>query len=774
VWTAGCATGEEAYTVAMLLCEHADGLDEPPGIQVFATDVHEQAFTAAREGVYAESIVADVSAERLERFFIKESGGYRVKKSIREKVLFATHNLLRDPPFLHLDLVSCRNVLIYLGRETQERVFEAFHFALNPRAFLFLGSSESPEGIHLFASFDKAHHIFQAAPHASRRAPRPSGAAVRDAGIIRGVAASPQRLPAFSLASLHQQLVEAYGPPSLVVNGDERVVHLSDRVGRFLERRGGEPTDKLFDMISGDLRLETRRLLRTALRTGKRVEARGVTAVVEGTKRRVDVTVQPLSEAGTRDARLANFALVLFDEAGAAPATRSPATATKRAKGGRGRSVEELETELRSIQARLRAADSEHDATMEALRASNEELQSITEEQRAVSEELETSKEELQSINEELRTINQEHRMRNEELAEVNSDLVNLIDSTGIGTVFLDQDLRIRRYTPALADLFNVVPTDRGRPLGDITHRLDYDSLEADARRVFVSLVTCEREVPSKDGRWFIVRITPYRSADHTIDGVVLTFVDTSDRKRIEIDREKLLVKVQEASTVKSNFIGVMSHEFRTPLNAIIGYADLLDVGVEGPLATPQRAQVARITANAHHLARMVDEILSSARLEGQVDEAKWERVDVDSLAHEIMAAVEPLARTKHLAVRVNAAAGPTPILTDGTKLRQILFNLMGNAIRFTDAGSIELRVRAAETSTVIEVEDTGIGIAPEHLNRVFERFWQADQTQTRTRGGTGLGLMVVESLTKSVGGTVEVQSELGRGSVFRVRLPRS
>lgn len=766
VWVAGCATGEEAFSLVILLSEYADRLEKPPKIQVFATDVHEKSFTFAREGLYPESIATDVSPQRLDRFFSREPDGYRVKKTIREKVLFATHDLLKDPPFLRLDLVSCRNVLIYLQRETQQRLLELFHFSLRPRGYLFLGSSESTDLTpRLFSPVEKRRHIYRSldGPHPlvlhAPRAPvdtRATPPAFRQSG------SSP-------FGAVHQRLVEAYAPPSLVVNGAGEVVHLSNRVGRYLHHAGGEPTSKLVDMVEGELRVELGTLLRTALRTGKPAEARGVRIDIDGKRRRVDVNIRPLAEDNPAGA----FALVVFDEQPGTPRPRERGAMTRQAESSRKATIEQLEEELKETRTRLAATSEEHEATIEELRASNEELQSITEEQRAVAEELEASKEELQSINEELRTVNQEHRIRNEELASVNSDLINLIDSTDIGTLFLDRELRIRRYTSPVAQVFNFVSSDIGRPLSHVTHGLDYPDLNDDVRTVLATLTRVEREVKTADGRWFVVRLSPYRSIEDKIDGVVLTLVDTTARKHVELERESLLTRVGAASTAKSNFISAMSHEFRTPLNAILGYAEVLREGAVGPLTADQQTKLERIADNARHLEQMVKQILASARGEQVAIVVDCGVVDVGTLVREVARSTESLATAKKLGLTVDVAEDATNIITDATKLRQILVNLLGNAIRYTDRGRVSLRARGEGEAVIFEVEDTGIGIAPEHVEQIFERFWQVEQTNTKLRGGTGLGLVVTRDLARALGGDVEVESALGQGSTFRVRLPR-
>lgn len=769
VWITGCATGEEAYSLAILLCEHADNLEQPPVIQIFATDIHESAFAFARDGLYSESITDDVSPARLDRYFSREPGGYRVKKIIREKMVFAPHNLLRDPPFLRLDLIACRNLLIYLQRDAQNRVLELFHYSLVAGGTLLLGTSESIEAdSELFAIVDKKQRIFRSIGDPAVPLPRlpaaPARAVVRQRNAVEHNASRPMHL-----ASLHRQMVEALAPPSLVVNSRREVVHLSDGVGRFLQLSGGEATPQVLSMVPGDLRVTLGRFLTRALVNGEKGELRGLQFTLDGKRQAVDVSAHPLrGEIPTE-----NFALLIFDEQDEKTAPESGNAKKQQSDRKGGETARQIERELRETRSLLQAANEEHEATIEELKASNEELQSINEEQKATEEELEGSKEELQSINEELRTINQEGRGRNAELAEVNADLINLIDSTEIGTIFLDRELRLRRYTPTITSLFNVLPSDLGRPLSDLTHRLDHAGLIEDARQVLRTLGRLEREVAALGGKWFAVRSSPYRSHDDRIDGVVITFIDTTDRKLAEIEKEALLIKAESSSEAKSNFIGVMSHELRTPLNAIVGYADLLTVGAWGPVSDLQSRHLGRITACARHLSHLIEDSLQSSRIEAGAVVLALETVDVSALVGEVVAAIEPLATAKRITLDADLEDGVT-LDTDVTKLRQIVFNVVGNAVRFTDNGGVTVSSRKTAQFVLVSVEDTGIGIGPEHLERVFERFWQVDQTKTRVRGGTGLGLMVSRSLAQILGGDITVTSEPGRGSCFTIKLPLS
>jgi two-component system, chemotaxis family, CheB/CheR fusion protein len=527
-WVAACSTGEEAYSVAMLLREHANLLSQPVGVQVFATDIDERAIGIARSGTYPSSIVTDVPPPRLREFFSKEENRYRIKKAVRDDVLFAAHNLLRDPPFSKLDLISCRNLLIYLNRDIQERVLEIFHFALSPGGFLFLGSSESAEAAgNLFTPVDKKHRIYRA--RAQARALR-STMFTSFGGTVRRSTEDARSTPAnrpFSFAEIHQRVLSQYAPPSVIVNHESNIVHMSDRAGRFLRHAGGEPSRNLVSLVQPELRLELRTALFQALQSGRSVEARRVRIEREGRVYYVNMTARPFRDADAA----AEFVLVLFDE------VEQTMGEEPRQNGAKEDAVlHQLEEELQRTKEHLQETIEQSETSTEELKASNEELQAINEELRSATEELETSKEELQSVNEELITVNYELKVKVEETSKVNDDLSNLIASTNIATVFVDKGMRIKRFTPRAVDVFSIIPSDVGRSLLDITHRLDYEQLGDDLEQTFESLGMVEREVMSNDGKYYIARLLPYRTVDDRIEGAVLAFIDITRRHQAEED----------------------------------------------------------------------------------------------------------------------------------------------------------------------------------------------------------------------------------------------
>ena len=533
-WVPGCATGEEAYSLAMLLCEHAHRVDGArPDIQIFATDIDVDALAHAREGLYSAAVVGDLPPERLQRFFSAESGGYRVKPAIRDMVLFAPHNIVADPPFSRLDLVSCRNVLIYFNRKIQERAFASFHYALRLDGYLFLGASESPDTVsNAFVEVDKRARIYRRRdvvadavdfpfPRTHRVAPSLS----QDSSPDSSPEADSDRPPAGLVERYAQWTLSQYAPPRLLVDERYNLTHVFGRAGDYLRDREGPVTQNAIDKVIRAFRIDVRTALYRAFAQGETVDTPFRRIEVGTETRFVRLHVGPVGGAAGRD----GLAEVVFIELDPASVEDLDATIPGELSEHDHPAVGRLEEELRSTRARLQATVEEQETSNEELKASNEELQSINEELQSATEELETSKEELQSMNEELTTLNQELKIKVEELTRSNSDLQNLMGSMEVATLFLDSQLRLKRYTPRAADLFHVIPSDLGRPFSHLSHTLDRKDLDALAQSVHETLVPVEATLRSEDEQTFLLRALPYRTVDDRIDGVVLTFVNVSE-----------------------------------------------------------------------------------------------------------------------------------------------------------------------------------------------------------------------------------------------------
>ncbi len=541
VWTAGCSTGEEAYSIAMLLHEHIEARPRNIRLQCFATDIDRRAIEIARAGVYPANIAADVSAERLARFFVLNpaDGSYRVQRSLRDSLVFSEQDVVKDPPFSHVDLISCRNLLIYMGPELHERLIPLFHYALNPDGVLFLGSAEAVGDFgDLFSRLDRGARLFRRRdvdasalrplmpsmlPPARRHRSPPPGASTRDA--------SPDRR-----RDLTEQALLKQGPAGALVNQRGDLLYLHGRTGAYLELPPGDAAMNILTMARDGLRRELNAALQEAAAQKAVVHRPGLVIKTQSGLSRVNLTVRP-AEAGTRSDDSWLFVVILDDitpweptpgapppgeGAGGGPETSGPADAR----------VEALTEELRAKEAYLRSSNEELATSNEELKAANEEMQSVNEELQSANEELETSKEELQSINEELATVNTELQTRMADLSRANNDLNNLLASTGMGTVFVDHALRIQRFTPAITQVMPLIQSDLGRPVGHLASNLvGYDSLVADIQGVLDVLTPREIEVQARSGAWFLLRIRPYRTLENVIEGAVITFTDITDMK---------------------------------------------------------------------------------------------------------------------------------------------------------------------------------------------------------------------------------------------------
>lgn len=539
VWVLGCATGEEAYSIGILLREHLAKLDSAPQVQIFATDIDGRALAAARVGRYRTHIEANITPERLARWFVREGDTYCVVKELREMCIFSQHNVIKDAPFSRLDLVSCRNLLIYMNAELQNRVIPLFHFALLPDRFLFLGNSENvTQHPKLFAPVDRRARIFKKLDTGTRLPPEfpITTAAARAATEMPPVRGYGNNV---GLERRAQRIAERYAPAYVITDENFHILHFSGRTGRYIEPTAGTASLDLLQLVHRDLRLELRALLGRAAESDQPGRTGQVQLNLDDHHVMVDITVEPIHD-GADGHR--NF-VVLFKDGPLRPpeGRQDNSDALVRAEH-----VERLESELRASRERLQATIEELESTNEELKSSNEEYQSLNEELQSANEELETSREELQSVNEELTTVNGELAHRVQELTRATSDLKNFLESTQIATIFLDNDLRVMNFTPAITQLLHLVETDIGRPIAHIKARIPVEDLFAEVRRVLRTLgsAECELSVPDSGTR-YIVRILPYRSIDNFIAGVVITFIDVTAITRAEERQRLLLAELQ-------------------------------------------------------------------------------------------------------------------------------------------------------------------------------------------------------------------------------------
>ncbi len=772
VWVAGCATGEEVYSLGIALVEFLGETSRP--IQIFGSDVNGKAIEKARAGLYSDAALRDVSDERRRQYFTKTERGYRIIKSIRDLCVFVQHDLARDPPFSKLDLVICRNVLIYFDQTLQKRVVRTFHYALSQPGYLLLGRAENISGFkQLFQAVDKTNKIFRRTAVAStlrfaRRseAPRPE------------ISPSPRQRsessPQIELSErLDRLLLGRYAPPGVVVNEKMEVLQFRGQTGAYLQPAPGDPQNNVLQMARDGLPMTLRKMLAEAKKTSVPVTAQGIEVGQNGFKRTCDVVLIPL--IGVSDVRESLY-VILFEE-------RPPAKARAEGRGPRTKPaatredsrLPRLEQELAATKEYLQTIIAEHGRTNEDLGTANEELVSGNEELQSMNEELETAKEELQSINEELTTVNDELQSRNQEVTQINSDLVNLLTTVDVPILILDSQRKIRRFTPKARRILNVLAADVGRPFEDIKPNIDVADLDVQIADVIETMIVRESEVQDRDGRWYRMQIRPYKTTENRIDGAILSLFDIDGLKRLIKETQVANADAERANRTKDEFLATLSHELRNPLNSILMRAQLLRRGSMDDDAKVRRAGEA-IEAGVMMQVQLIDDLLDVSKIVTGKIAMDLRPVD---LSHTVAAAIDGLRLAvdrKALKFDVDLASdGPMRnVYGDEMRLEQIVTNLLTNAIKFTPKnGTVSLSLASVDGNAVLRVRDTGIGIEASFLPNVFNRFTQANSTTTRAYGGLGLGLAIVRHLVELHHGTVVAESPgANMGATFTVTLP--
>jgi len=550
-WVAGCSTGEEAYTLAILFREVVETLKHGRNfkLQIFATDLDRDAIDKARQGVFSERISADLTPEQLRNYFTEEEGGYRVRPAIREMVIFSPHSLIKDPPFTKLDILCCRNLLIYLAPEMQQKLFPLFHYSLHPGGILVLGNAETiGQFTGLFITVSGKSRIYQRLDSAVRPEPVdfPSS-------FASGLSAAPNTLetrqPYQNLQTQAEQLIlRRYAPASVLVNELGNIIHISGKTGKYLEPAAGKANLNIFAMARDGLRHELTSAFQKARHQSGPAIVRGLKIGTNGGSQHVDLIVQRLEESEP----LAGLVIIVFCDIAAPAEAKSSARKDKDKDTAHHPRLEELELELRQNREELRNTREEMQTTQEELRSSNEEMQSTNEEMQSTNEELTTSKEEMQSLNEELQTVNAELQGRLDELSLSNNDLKNLLNSTEVATLFLDKELKIRRFTTQATKIIKLIPGDVGRSISDLASDLLYSELCDDAHEVLRKLGFIEKSIQTREGRWFSARIMPYRTEDDRIDGVVISFWDISVAKELEAKLQEMQLALESRLAGKS------------------------------------------------------------------------------------------------------------------------------------------------------------------------------------------------------------------------------
>jgi two-component system CheB/CheR fusion protein len=758
VWCAGCSTGEEAYSLAIVLSEAIARSGRLIDVQLFATDVDPEAIVTARAGHYPAAISDDVSAERLRSFFVADESGYRVSSSLRGMVVFSVHDILRDPPFLRLDMISCRNVLIYLGQEAQAKALALFGFALRSGGLLLLGSAETVGAADsLFAVVAKSERLY-----------RQSGAQLHSSGeraravipLAKGIDAltPPSQLAqparASSLAELCRRLLlDQFAPAAALVDQLDRCVYSLGPTDRYLRSPKGYPTTELFAMVPAGIRSRLKRALEKARTTGKPVHAQGGRNL-QGDAFELDV--RPVTHGAQ------SLVLVCFVAQPVGIASTSPLPS-----GPPEPRIRELEREVEAMKGDLNDALHELETSAEEQKAIDEEAMSVAEEYQSTNEELLTSKEELQSLNEELTALNGQLQETLERQKTTSNDLQNVLYSTDLATIFLDTELNIRFFTPATRALFNVIQGDVGRPLSDLNALSTDSALLSDARQVLASLGPIEREIEARSGAWFIRKILPYRTQEGEIEGVVITFADITERRRVAEALERAEREARMANVAKSRFLAAASHDLRQPLQSL-----KLVQGLLARAMPDERAQrlLSRLDDTVGAMAGMLNSLLDINQIEAGIIVAHPISFPVSDLLRRLESEYTYIAQAEGLTLRVVHSA--LNVVSDPRLLEQMVRNLLANAVKYTKSGKVLLGCRRSGNSVRIEVWDTGIGIAKGELKAIFEEYHQVDNTARERSRGLGLGLSIVKRLGDLLRHPIDVRSTLRRGSAFAISVP--
>jgi two-component system CheB/CheR fusion protein len=753
-WSIGCSTGEEAYSLAMLAFEEAERRSAPPSVRVFASDLSEDMLEQAREGVYPHEVAASIDPARLERFFVAEAGRYSVRIEVRNAVVFASHDLFKDPPYAHLDLIVCRNLLGDLHPEIRRGVINLFHYALRPDGVLVVGDRDDLDDVPSFERASADQQIYRRRPGPAQLTDVPLPTTPSPPATLRSPRSRAGWPPRDLLARVHRQALAPYTPSSLLVDRSDQIVHYAPGAATYLEIPGGTFTHSLVRLIPQPLRSPLMSALGNARRTGLPQVSDTVTVATDAGLRRIRMRADPVqSELYEGD-----LVLIVFEEVG----VRDASGELTPHKTHPVDTIARLEMELARANERLHVLTeaARGDREPDRSRALSPHEESALAE---IVEELESSKEELQALNEELTTVDAENRSRLDDLQQLSSDLQNLLASTGMATIFLDRQLQIVRFTPQAVELFHIRDDDVGRALSDLSTPLIYNELDADAQRVLASVAPVEREVPERDGRWFLVRLYPYRTLK-AIGGIVMTLLDVTVRKRAELS-------LRDMDRRKDEFLAVLAHELRNPLAPISAGVEVLKQAGHEPVTVAKVA--AMMERQARQLVRLVDDLLDAARIAGGRLQLRQSPIELSIAVRDAVAAVTPLFERARHTLTVQIGDEPLLVQADGARLTQVIANTLTNAANYTPPqGRIDVSVTRDGQSALITVRDNGQGMSADVLKHLFDMYFQGPSGGARNRG-LGIGLAIAKQLMEMHGGNIVATSAgPGQGSTFTLSLP--
>ena len=757
LWIAGCSTGEETYSLAILLREQIAKAKLDIKLQVFASDLDSDAVATAREGFYPESIRDQVSEARLARFFAKEDQGYRVLPDLRAAVVFTTQDVLADPPFSRMDMISCRNLLIYLSPEAQAKVIALFHFALRPGGLLLLGSSETV-GNHSdrFEVVAKAERLYR---RIGKSRPGDVGISIGAGDRLRAPARLEQPASASrqrGLAELCRRMIlDAYAPAAVLINLRNECLFSLGPTDRYLRVAAGHPTMDLLAMARPGLRTKLRAALQQTAQDGKAVTIPGGRINHDAPTTSFDISIQPVANDGE------DLLLVCFVDAPIQDRVAGGAAAS-----GDQSQITELQGELAATKTELRNAIRNLELSNEEQKAVNEEALSVNEEFQSTNEELLTSKEELQSLNEELTALNSQLQEALERQRTTASDLQNVLYSTDVATLFLDTGLNIRFFTPATRSVFNILPTDVGRPLTDLQPLAMDVHLAADALAVMKSSKPIDREIETANGVLFCRQMLPYRAHDGSVGGLVITFSDITERKHTAKALIEAKQEAELATVAKSRFLAIASHDLRQPMQSLAFLQGLLAQAVKSDRA---KELVERFDQTLSAMSGMLNTLLDINQIEAGVVRPEIVTFPIGEMLDRLRDEFTYQARAQVLEFDVSPCG--LSIRSDPRLFEQMTRNLISNALKYTRKGRVLVGCRRRDGQLSIEVWDTGIGIAEKDLEAIFDEYHQVDNAGPERGRGLGLGLSIVQRLGDLLGHRVLVRSRPGKGSFFAIEV---
>ena len=776
VWVAGCSTGEEAYSIAILFLEAMEELNIHRKVKIFATDLDSDAIATAMKGTYGDNIIEDVSISRLSRFFVRKGNKYQVRRNVRQMIIFAKHNVFQDPPFGKLDLISCRNVLIYFQTVLQKNLFSIFHRALNDHGYLFLGKSESVTDYDdVFRTVCPNEKIF--IHNVSGKAPAHEELGYSLQSIetnlepVADQGTEEESEEQVASNELNTSILENLMPATALLDGKNELIRTYGDCSKFLSIPVGLATLDIFMLLRSDLKIAVSTALRESRSKKARVAYDKVPFQSDGKEEYITLVAQPVFDQNGRNT---NYTAIVFiqgnqEVSGEVKDFKIDTAASER--------IANLETELRGTRDKLKQAVSELESVNAELQAANEELLTSN-------EELQSSNEELQSVNEELYTVNSEYQAKVKELGDLNDDMANFLSTTLIGIIMVDKNLNIRKFTEYIASEFNIGEQDVGRSLKYLTFSFATVDLLNQCRQVLETEEAMEEHCASTSGKTYLIRIAPYRShitdpdtgknTDGQIQGLVLTFVDTTkqidDQEQVE-ELSRALRKAVEEGREKESFLSHMSHDMRTPLTAILG---LTQLDLQKPDLPEDLAEdLGKVEASSKYLLGLIEEILETSQIHAgkivSVSSAIREKTIVDNI--EKVMAVQMKQMGRDFQIQVTGSVNRV-VMADAKHLERVLVNLLQNSLKYTKKGGhirlgVNVRYAGSTARYTFTVRDDGVGMSKDFQKRMYLPFEQEGKNPNGGEGGNGLGLYIVKTLTSIMDGDISCISEEGHGTEF-------